>query len=85
MEDENDLEKYLKSRIKSVEECYEKELPLMDIGEGHKVINVSGLSKKEKDEVINKRNCLIVQKLCYEEILEFMQNTIHEREEKENA
>lgn len=64
-----DLKKYLEDRIKSVDETYEKELPLIDLGEGHKVINVSYLSKKEKEKVINKRNCLLVQKATYQEIL----------------
>lgn len=64
-----DLKKYLKDRIKSVDETYERELPLMDLGEGHKVINISYLSKKEREEVINKRNCLLVQKATYQEIL----------------
>lgn len=65
-----ELGEYLKQRIKSVKRCYEKELPLMDVGDGHKVINISGLSKKEKEEVINKRNCLLVQEHCYQEILD---------------
>lgn len=43
-----DLKKYLKDRIKSVDETYERELPLIDLGEGHKVINISYLSKKRK-------------------------------------
>lgn len=64
-----DLESYLLSRIQSVTDCYEKELPLLDVGEGHKIINISNLSKKEKEEVINKRNCLLIQKYCFEEIL----------------
>lgn len=59
----------LKERIKSVEKCYEE--LLTDIG-GVKIIIVTGLSKKEKEEVINKRNCLLVQKHCYEEILEML-------------
>ena len=65
-----ELAEYLKERIESVNRCYEKELPLMDVGDGHKVINISGLSKKEKEEVINKRNCLLVQEHCYQEILD---------------
>lgn len=65
-----ELGEYLKQRIESVNRCYEKELPLMDVGNGHKVINISGLSKKEKEEVINKRNCLLVQEHCYQEILD---------------
>ena len=64
-----DLKEYLENRIKSVDETYERELPLMDLGDGHKVINISCLSKKEKEEVINKRNCLLVQKATYQEIL----------------
>lgn len=67
-----DLKKYLKDRIKSVDETYERELPLIDLGEGHKVINISCLSKKEKEEVINKRNCLLVQKATYQEILSLL-------------
>jgi len=27
------------------------------------------MTRKEKEEVTNKRNCLIVQRTCYEEIL----------------
>lgn len=67
-----DLKKYLKDRIKSVDETYERELPLMDLGEGHKVINISYLSKKEREKVINKRNCLLVQKAIYQEILSLL-------------
>lgn len=66
------LKKYLEDRIKSVDETYERELPLIDLGEGHKVINISYLSKKEKEDVINKRNCLLVQKATYQEILEVL-------------
>ena len=60
---------YLKDRIKSVDSCYEE--LLTDVG-GVKIINVTGLSRKEKEEVINKRNCLLVQKHCYKEILEHL-------------
>ncbi len=62
------IEKFEK-RIESVEKCYEE--LLTDIG-GIKIINVTGLSKKEKEEVINKRNCLLIQKHCYEEILSIL-------------
>ena len=31
---------------------------------------VEGQDYKEKEEVINKRNCLLVQKYCYQEILD---------------
>ena len=63
--------KYLKDRIKSVDKCYEE--LLTDIGNEIKVINITDLSKKEKEEVINNRNCLLVQKHCYNEILEFIE------------
>ena len=66
------LKEYLENRIKSVDETYERELPLMDLGEGHKVINISYLSKKEREEVINKRNCLLVQRAIYQEILSLL-------------
>lgn len=64
-----ELEVYLEQRIKDVEQTYETELPIIDMGEGHKVINITGLNKKEREEVINKRNCLLVQKYSYEEVL----------------
>lgn len=62
-----EIEQYLNKRILDVEKCYNE--MLTDIG-GIKIINITGLSKKEKEEVINKRNCLLVQKHCYQEILE---------------
>lgn len=58
---------YLKERIKSVEECYEELVKPYKTNYG---INVSLMTKKEKEEFINKRNCLLVQKHCYNEILE---------------
>lgn len=61
------LVKKIQDRIESVEKIYEG--LLTDIG-GIKIINVSGLSKKEKEEVINKRNCLIIQKATFEEVLQ---------------
>lgn len=59
---------YLKSRIQSVDTCLNK---LVDQNIG--MINVSGLSKKEKEKVVNQRNCLLVQKHCYNEILELLE------------
>lgn len=59
---------YLKSRIQSVDTCLNK---LVDPNIG--MINVSGLSKKEKEKVVNQRNCLLVQKHCYNEILELLE------------
>ena len=71
------IEKYLEDRIKSVDKCYEE--LLIDMGDGIKIINVTGLSRKEKEEVINKRNCLLVQKHCYNEILEFIKKKVEEK------
>ena len=59
---------YLKSRIQSVDTGLNK---LVDPSIG--MINVSGLSKKEKERVVNQRNCLLVQKHCYNEILELLE------------
>lgn len=69
--DKQKLIEKLEERIKAVDKCY-NEL-LTDVG-GIKIINVTGLTKKEKEEIINKRNCLLVQKYCYEEILEILKN-----------
>lgn len=60
------VKEYLDTRIKSVEKSLD-ELKT-DMGNGIKVINVTGLTKKEKEEVLNKRNCLLVQRHCYQEI-----------------
>lgn len=65
-----DIIEYLEKRIEDVDKVYDT--LLTDLGDGIKVINVTGLSRKEKEEVVNKRNCLLVQKHCYEEILEKM-------------
>ena len=69
--DKQKLIEKLEEGIKAVDKCY-NEL-LTDVG-GIKIINVTGLTKKEKEEIINKRNCLLVQKYCYEEILEILKN-----------
>lgn len=45
---------------------------MTDMGKGIKIINVTGLTRKEKEEVVNKRNCLLVQEYCYEEILKIL-------------
>ncbi len=61
----------LEERIQSVEKCYQDLIkPYYD--EKLNLINTSIMSKKEKEEFINKRNCLLVQKHCYKEILEIM-------------
>lgn len=69
IDERRELIEKLEERIKSVEQCYDE--LLTDVG-GVKIINVTGLSRKEKEEVINKRNCLLVQKHCYQEILEIV-------------
>lgn len=69
MKEKSQIVEYLEERIKSVDKCYDE--LLTDVG-GVKIINVTGLDRKEVQEVINKRNCLLVQKLCYEEILKFV-------------
>ncbi len=61
------IKEYLEERIKSVDKCYEE--LLTEVG-GQKMLVVSGLTSKEKQELINTRNCLLVQKHCYQEILE---------------
>lgn len=60
------IKEYLEERIKSVDKCYEE--LLTDVG-GQKMLVVSGLTSKEKQELINKMNCLLIQKHCYQEIL----------------
>lgn len=47
---------------------------LTELKDGTKIINITGLSKKEIEETANKRNCLIVQKYCYEEILKILKD-----------
>lgn len=64
---EEEIEKYLETRIKSVDKCLDN---MIDKSIG--AINVSGLTKKEKEQVINQRNCLLIQKHCYNEILSYM-------------
>lgn len=65
----NNLENYLKERIKHVDKCY-TELVQPFYNKDLNIIDVSLMNKKEKEEFINKRNCLLVQKHCYEEVLE---------------
>lgn len=61
----------IKDRIKSVEKCYEKEVKTY-YDESIGILNVSCLNKKEKQELLNKRNCLIVQKATFKEVLELL-------------
>ena len=61
-----ELGKYLKIRIENVKTSYETLVKPYRTEYG---INVSLMTRKEKEEFINKRNCLIVQQHCYQEIL----------------
>ena len=62
-----DVGGYLTERIASVENCYQDLIKPYKTEYG---INTSLMTKKEKEEFINKRNCLLVQKHCYQEILD---------------
>ena len=67
------MKEYLTKRIEDVEKCYNDLIkPYYDVELG--ILNVSLMSKKEKEEFINKRNCLLVQRECYQEILEFVED-----------
>lgn len=69
--DKQKLIEKLEERIQSVEKCYQDFIkPYYD--EKLNLINTSFMSKKEKEEFINKRNCLLVQKHCYEEIFKIL-------------
>ena len=61
----------IKERIKSVERCYQDLIePYFD--KSINTINTSCMTKKEKEEFINKSNCLMIQKTVYEEVLELL-------------
>lgn len=65
---------YLEKRIDDVEKAHDELIkPYYD--EKLNIINVSLMSKKEKEEFVNKRNCLLVQQACYNEIIDFINNT----------
>lgn len=62
------MKEFLEKRIADVEKVYNDLIePYYIEGVG---INTSYMSKKEKEEFINKRNCLIVQKQTYQEVLD---------------
>ena len=66
-----ELEQKLNERIENVKGCYEKEIkPFYDAKLG--ILNVSNLSKEQQNELINTRNCLLVQRATYEEILDYI-------------
>lgn len=62
----------IKERMEQTKKVYDEEMKpyLIEVGDGKKILNVTYLSKKEKDELINKRNCLLVQIKTYEMLLE---------------
>ncbi len=75
--DKQKLIEKLEERMKSVEKCYQDLIkPYYD--ERLNMINVSFMSRKEKEEFTNKRNCLLVQKHCYAEILEIVKGVENE-------
>lgn len=62
---------YLEKRIADVEKAYDELIkPYYD--EKLNIINVALMSKKEKEEFINARNCLLVQRECYGEIIQYI-------------
>lgn len=62
----------IKEKMEQTKKVYDEEMKpyMLDTGNGEKVLNVTGLNKKEKEELINKRNCLLVQIKTYEMLLE---------------
>ena len=62
----------IKERLEQTKKVYDEEMKpyMIEVGNGEKVLNVTYLSKKEKEELINKRNCLLVQIKTYELLLE---------------
>lgn len=62
----------IKERMEQTKKVYDEEMKpyMIEVGNGEKVLNVTYLSKKEKEELINKRNCLLVQIKTYEDLLE---------------
>lgn len=62
----------IKERMEQTKKVYDEEMKpyMIDVGNGEKILNVTYLSKKEKEELINKRNCLLVQIKTYEDLLE---------------
>ena len=68
------IREYLEKRINDVKKAYD------DLTEPYYIegvgFNISYMTKKEKEEFINKRNCLIVQKQTYKEILDKVEELI---------
>lgn len=70
----SDIKEYLNKRIQDVEKCYQNLIKPYYV-ESINMISISGMTKKEKEEFINQRNCLLVQKETYNEILQFLEGT----------
>lgn len=65
-----ELINYLKTRIEDAQKTYDELVAPYKTEYG---IVISYMKKKEKEEFINKRNCLLIQKYSYEEILNKIQ------------
>lgn len=66
-----ELRDKLQERIRDVREVYEKEVGCYKDAK-YGFLNVSALSKEEKNELLNKRNCLVVQMNVYEEVISYI-------------
>ena len=68
------IREYLEKRINDVKKAYD------DLTEPYYIegvgFNISYMTKREKEEFINKRSCLIVQKQTYKEILDKVEEII---------
>ena len=62
----------IRKRLEQTKKVYDEEMKpyMLDTGNGEKILNITYLNKKEKEELINKRNCLLVQIKAYEMLLE---------------
>jgi hypothetical protein len=62
----------IRKDLESCKKVYEQEMKpyMIEIGKNERALNITGLSKKEKDELVNKRNCLLTQMRTYEMLLE---------------
>ena len=66
-----ELREKLQERIRDVNEVYEKEVGCYR-DEKYGFLNVSALSKEKQNELLNKRNCLVVQMNVYEEVISYI-------------
>lgn len=75
-----ELESWLNKRIESVDKTYEREVGKY-YDESIGSLNLSALNKKEKESLINTRNCLLVQKAVYNEVLDKIKNDLKGEDE----